>query len=101
LRQSLYSKRKIFKLPVELLFQISKLLLDFSKKKFQSTSFNSLKSEDKKLIPDLIILKKVEKIIRSYMNVNDNEGFYLEHAYFKSIIQRVKLNIHCFILAFY
>jgi hypothetical protein len=56
---------------------------------FQRTVFNSLKTEDK-IDTRFYYIKKVEfekYLIRSYKNVNDNEGFYLEHAYFKSIIK--------------
>jgi len=56
---------------------------------FQRTCFNSLKKEDK-IDTRFYYIKKHEfekYLIRSYKNVNDNEGFYLEHTFFRSIIR--------------
>lgn len=56
---------------------------------FQRTVFNSLKTEDK-IDTRFYYIKKVEfekYLIRSYKNVNDNEGYYLEHTYYKDILK--------------
>ena len=97
----LYKKREnsFFKVTGRIIIPNIETVIRFTavrKNFFQRTVFNSLKSEDK-IDTRFYYIKKVEfekHLITSYMNVNDNEGFYLEHAYFKSIIkEKIKYSL--------
>jgi hypothetical protein len=58
-----------------------------NKNYFQRTYFNSLRTDDK-IDTRFYYVKKQdfeEYLINSYKEVNDNDGFYLEHSYFRTI----------------
>ena len=68
-----------------------------NKNYFQRISFNSLRAEEK-IDTRFYHIKKDEYekyLLNSYLSVNDAEGFYLEHCFFKSVLEN-KMNFSFF-----